>query len=134
MDSLNLRLMAHYLLLCTGNLHIQTSTCSGIVTITSQPNLVSSTPSPIGPQQCIKPELLQQDKDHLRKALTKCRYPKWSLDRMEKRLNRSTSESLMGPTTRALQLPNLSLMKLKIRVLLSYPKHKVFVKVSKNLW
>ena len=49
----NLRLMAHYLSLCTGNPHIQTSTCSGIVTITSQPNLVSSTPSPIGPQQCV---------------------------------------------------------------------------------
>ena len=28
------------------HLHIQTSTCSGIVTITSQPNLVSSTPLP----------------------------------------------------------------------------------------
>ena len=45
--------MAHYLSLCTGNLHILTSTCSGIVTITSQPNLVSSTPSPIRPQQCV---------------------------------------------------------------------------------
>ena len=64
---LNLSLMAHYLSLCTGNLHIQTSTCSGIVTITSQPNLVSSTPSPIGPQKCVaSPELLQQEKDHLR--------------------------------------------------------------------
>ena len=26
---------------------------------------------------CSKPELLQQEKDHLRKALTKCKYPKW---------------------------------------------------------
>ena len=48
----NLRLMAHYPSLYTGNLHILTSTYSGIVTITSQPNLVSSTPSPIGPKQC----------------------------------------------------------------------------------
>ena len=48
----NLRLMAHYPSLCTGNLHILTSTYSGIVTITSQPNYVSSTPSPIGPMQC----------------------------------------------------------------------------------
>ena len=39
-----------------------------------------------------KPELLQQEKDHLRKALTKCKYPKWALDKMEKRLNKSTSE------------------------------------------
>ena len=50
---LNLRLMAHHLSLCTGNLHKQTSTCSGIVTITSQPSLVLSTPAPIGPQQCV---------------------------------------------------------------------------------
>ena len=28
---------------------------------------------------CSKPELLQQEKDHLRKALTKCKYPKWAL-------------------------------------------------------
>ena len=34
---------------------------------------------------CSKPELLQKEKDHLRKALTKCTYPKWALDKMEKR-------------------------------------------------
>ena len=31
---------------------------------------------------CNKPELLQQEKDHLRKALTKCKYPKWALDKV----------------------------------------------------
>ena len=41
---------------------------------------------------CSKPELLQQEKDHLRKALTKCKYLKWASDKVEKRLNRSTSE------------------------------------------
>ena len=35
----------------------------------------------------------------------------------------------MGSATK---LPNLSPMKLKIRVTLSYPAHKVFVKVSKR--
>ena len=30
--------------------------------------------------------------DHLRKALIKCKYPKWALDKVEKRLNRSTRE------------------------------------------
>ena len=45
---------------------------------------------------CSKPELLQQEKDHLRKALTKCKYHKWALDKMEKRLNRSTSEVIDG--------------------------------------
>ena len=41
---------------------------------------------------CSKPELLQQEKDHLRNALTKCKYSKWSLDKVEKRLNRSTRQ------------------------------------------
>ena len=34
---------------------------------------------------CSNPELLQQEKEHLRKALTKCKYPKWALDKVEKR-------------------------------------------------
>ena len=38
--------------LYTGNLHIQTSIYTGTVTITSQPSLVSSKPSPIGLPQC----------------------------------------------------------------------------------
>ena len=43
---------------------------------------------------CSKPEFLQQEKDHHRKALTKCKYPKWALDKVEKRLNRSTREGI----------------------------------------
>ena len=45
---------------------------------------------------CSRPELLQQEMDHLRKALTKCKYPKWALDKVEKRLNKSTSETIDG--------------------------------------
>ena len=41
---------------------------------------------------CSRPELLQQEMDHLRKALTKSKYPEWALDKVEKRLNKSTSE------------------------------------------
>ena len=37
---------------------------------------------------CSNPELLQKEKEHLRKALTNCNYPKWALDKVEKRLNR----------------------------------------------
>ena len=40
--------------------------------------------------------MLQQEMDHLRKALTKCKYPKWALDKVEKRLNKSTSEAIDG--------------------------------------
>ena len=49
---LNQRLMAHCPSLCTGNPLILTSTYSGTVTITSQPNSVLSMPSPIGSPQC----------------------------------------------------------------------------------
>ena len=45
---------------------------------------------------CSNPELLQQEKEHLRKALTLCKYPKWALDKVEKRLNRSSSEAIDG--------------------------------------
>ena len=48
---------------------------------------------------CNKPELLQQEKDHLRKALTKCKYPKWALDKVDKRLNKSTRQATDGGTT-----------------------------------
>ena len=41
---------------------------------------------------CSNPELLQKEKDHLRKALTKCNYPKWALDKVEKRLYRSSRQ------------------------------------------
>ena len=58
----NQRLMVVYPSLCTGNPYTQTSTYSGIATITSQPNSVSSIPSPIGPKQCAAGlQLLQQE-------------------------------------------------------------------------
>ena len=41
---------------------------------------------------CSNPELLQKETQHLRKALTTCNYPKWALDKVVKRLTRSTSE------------------------------------------
>ena len=50
---------------------------------------------------CSKPKLLQQEKDHLRKALTKCKYPKWALDKVEKRLNRSSRQLSDGGTNNA---------------------------------
>ena len=55
---------------------------------------------------CSKPELLQQEKDHLRKALNKCKYPKWALDKVEKRLNRSTRQVTDGGTTGAQSATN----------------------------
>ena len=34
---------------------------------------------------CSNPELLQKEKEHLRKALTRCNYPKWVLNKVEKK-------------------------------------------------
>ena len=45
---------------------------------------------------CSNPELLKQEKEHLRKALTQCKYPTWALDKVEKRLYRSSSEAIDG--------------------------------------
>ena len=45
---------------------------------------------------CSNPELLKQEKEHLRKALTQYKYPKWALDKVEKRLYRSSSEASDG--------------------------------------
>ena len=41
---------------------------------------------------CSNPELLQKEKEHLRKALNKCNNPNWALDKVEKRLNRSSRQ------------------------------------------
>ena len=45
---------------------------------------------------CSNPELLKQENEHLRKALTQCKYPKWALNKVEKRINRSSREAIDG--------------------------------------
>ena len=68
---------------------------------------------------CSNPELLQQEKDHLRKAVTKCKYPKWSLDKVEKRLNRSTREVSDGANNQAAQ-PATNEVKNKANIVIPY--------------
>ena len=45
---------------------------------------------------CSNPELLHKEMDHLRKALTQCKYPKWALDKVVERLNRPSREVIDG--------------------------------------
>ena len=45
---------------------------------------------------CSSPELLQKENPNLRKALSKCKYPKWALDKVERRLNKPSSETSDG--------------------------------------
>ena len=68
---------------------------------------------------CSKPELLQQEKDHLRKAFTKCKYPKWALEKVEKRLNRSTREVSDGVSNQAAQ-PATNEVKNKGHIVIPY--------------
>ena len=47
---------------------------------------------------CTKPEL-HEEITHLRKALTKCKYPKWALENIERKFNiRSPRNSNVEPT------------------------------------
>ena len=50
---------------------------------------------------CSNPKLLQKEKEHLRKALTNCKYPKWAMDKVEKRLNRSSRQVSDGGNNNA---------------------------------
>ena len=42
---------------------------------------------------CTKPELCNQEIQHLRKALTKCKYPKWALAKIERFISNKQDES-----------------------------------------
>ena len=57
---------------------------------------VSSTLTHRARTVCTKPELLNQEKQHLRKALTKCKYPKWAVDKVERFTNNNQEESNVG--------------------------------------
>ena len=45
---------------------------------------------------CSNPELLHKEMDYLRKALIQCKYPKWALGKVEKRLNKPSREVTDG--------------------------------------
>ena len=46
---------------------------------------------------CTKPQLLNNEIQHLRKTLTKCKYPKWALDKVERKfINSNQEDSYVG--------------------------------------
>ena len=65
---------------------------------------------------CNKPELFQKEMEHLKKTFAYCKYPKWALDRVEKRLTKPV-EVNDWLKVRALQVPNPLPMKYKQRVI-----------------
>ena len=126
---LNQRLMVLCPSLYTGNPHIQISIYTGTVTITSQPSLVSSKLSPIGPPlcaailSCFKKKRITSGKLSPNAITPNGPWTGWRKD-----LTSHPGRSMMGATT----LPSLPTRKCKVRVTLSYPTHKVFVKVSER--
>ena len=125
----NQRLMVLCPSLYTGNLHIQTSICSGTVTITSQPSLVSSKPSPIEPPPCAAIlSCFKKKKITSGKLSPNVITPNGPWTRWRKDSTSLPDRLMMGATI----LPSLPTMECKVRAILSYPTHKVFVKVSKG--
>ena len=81
---------------------------------------------------CSNPELLHKEKTHLKNALTQCKYPKWAVDKVERRLNKPCSETSDGANNQDTTYAQPAIKKLKPKVTLLHPKHKVSVKVSKR--
>ena len=81
---------------------------------------------------CSNPELLHKEKTHLRNALTQCKYPKWALDKVERRLNKPSSEASDGANNQDTTGAQPATKELKPKVTLLYPTHKVSVKVSRR--
>ena len=65
---------------------------------------------------CSSPELLKQEKEHLRKALTKCNIPSGLWTRWRKGSTGLPVRPLMGLTTRVLTVPLLPPEKSRVRV------------------
>ena len=129
----NQRLMVVYPSLSTGNSSIHTSTYRGIAIITSQLNSVSSTHFPIGPKQCAaglgcsNKKLTTLERFSLHVNILNGLWTWWGKD-----LTSLPVRQLMGLITKVSQLARLSPMESKLRVTLSYPTHKAYVKASKR--
>ena len=90
---LSQRLMVIYPLLYTENLPRWISTYRGTATTKLSAKFsVINTITNRTKTVCSNPELLCKEMGHLRKALTQCKYPKWALNKVKKRLNRPSSE------------------------------------------
>ena len=81
---------------------------------------------------CSNPELLHKEKTNLRNALTNANTPDGLWTRWREGSTNLPVRLLMWLTTRAPQVPSLLPKKLKHKVTLLYPTHKVSVKVSRR--
>ena len=84
---------------------------------------------------CSNPELLQKEMEHLRKTPPNCKYPKWALDKVEKRLTRSSSEVNDGTNSQgtAGTQPVVSEVKIKGHIVIPYT-HCLSESIKKICW
>ena len=90
---------------------------------------MSSKPSPIGLPQCAAILSYSKRRNNISGKLSlNATTPNGPWTKWRKDLTGLPDRSMMGATT----LPSLPTMECKVRVILSYPTHKVFAKVSKR--
>ena len=82
---------------------------------------------------CNKPKLLQKEMEHLKKALIHCKYPKWALDKVEKRLTKPSSEVSNGADSQGTAGSQSTTNEVKTmgNIVIPYTQ-KVYVKASKR--
>ena len=71
---------------------------------------------------CGNPELCHEEMYHLRKAHIQCKYPKWALDKVEKRLNRPSKEVTDGANNQGMAgaQPTTNEVKTKGHIVIPY--------------
>ena len=115
--------------LYTRNPHTQTIIYSGTATITSLPSLVSSKPSPTGLPPCAAIlSCFKKKRSTSGKLSPNATIPNGLWTRWRKDSTSLPVRLMIGATT----MPSLPTKECLVRVTLSYPTHKVFVKVSKR--
>ena len=83
---------------------------------------------------CSSPELLHKEKTHLRKALTQCKYPKWALDKVERRLNKPSSEASDGANIQATSGAQPATKEVKTKGHIVIPYTQGLWKYWEDLW
>ena len=76
---------------------------------------------------CSNPELLHKEKTYLRNALPQCKYPKWSLDKVERRLNKPSSETFNGANNQGTTGPQPATNEVKT-------KGHIVIPYTQGLW
>ena len=81
------------------------------------------------------PELLKQEKEHLRKVHTKCKHPKLALDKVEKRLNKSSTEDINGVNNQGTKGTPAATKEVKSKGHIVIPYIQVLCEsIKKDLW